>query len=482
MTLPADLLADLRAAVGDAHVWTDPARIAPHAVEDRGRWQGHTLAVIRPGSTDEVAAVVRLCHAARVPMVPQGGNTGLVGGGVPDGGVVIAMGRMNRIRAVDPLNATLTVEAGCTLAAIQTAADEAGQFFPLSLASQGTCQIGGNLSTNAGGTAVLRYGTTRDLVLGIEAVLPSGEVLNTLGALRKDNTGYALRDLMIGAEGTLGIITAAVLRLFPRPAATVTAMAACAGPEQALAIFDILRARCGDTLTAFEYIERFGIKMVLDHLPGARDPLADPHPAYVLIELTSPDPDAGLDARMERALAQAMEDGLVPDAVIATSQTQAQALWSLRESMSDMQKHAGASIKHDVAVPVSRVAEFITRGVAACRAHMPDVRPCPFGHFGDGNIHFNLTRPAAMSDADFLAQYGAFNRIVHDLVAAMGGSISAEHGIGLAKRDELPRYKDPVALALCRTIKAAIDPDNLMNPGKVLAMTSPATRPLERIA
>ncbi|OAN65240.1 hydroxyacid dehydrogenase [Rhodobacteraceae bacterium EhC02] len=482
MTLPADLLADLRAAVGDAHVWTDPARLAPHEVEDRGRWKGHALAVVRPASTDEVSAVVRLCHAARVPMVPQGGNTGLVGGGVPDGAVVIAMGRMNRIRAVDPLNATLTVEAGCTLAAIQTAADDAGQLFPLSLASQGTCQIGGNLSTNAGGTAVLRYGTTRDLVLGIEAVLPSGEVLNTLSALRKDNTGYALRDLMIGAEGTLGIITAAVLRLFPRPAATVTAMAACAGPEQALAIFDILRARCGDSLGAFEYIERFGIQMVLDHLPGARDPLADPHPTYVLIELTSPDPGAGLEARMERALAQAMEDGLIPDAVIATSQTQSQALWSLREAMSDMQKHAGASIKHDVAVPVSRVAEFITRGIAACRAHMPDVRPCPFGHFGDGNIHFNLTRPATMTDADFLAHYDAFNRIVHDLVAGMGGSISAEHGIGLAKRDELPLYKDPVALALCRTIKAAIDPDNLMNPGKVIAMHDTPSRPLERIA
>ena len=482
MTLPPGLLADLRAAVGEAHVWTDPAQIAPHEVEDRGRWKGHALAVVRPATTDEVAAVVRLCHAARVPMVPQGGNTGLVGGGVPDGAVVIAMGRMNRIRAIDPLNATLTVEAGCTLAAIQTAADDAGQLFPLSLASQGSCQIGGNLSTNAGGTAVLRYGTTRDLVLGIEAVLPSGEVLNTLSALRKDNTGYALRDLMIGAEGTLGIITAAVLRLFPRPATTVTAMAACEGPEQALAIFDILRARCGDSLTAFEYIERFGIQMVLDHLPGARDPLADLHPAYVLIELTSPDPDAGLDARMERALAQAMEDGLIPDAVIAASQTQAQALWSLRENMSEMQKHAGASIKHDVAVPVSRVADFITQGVAACRAHMPDVRPCPFGHFGDGNIHFNLTRPAAMTDADFLAHYGAFNRIVHDLVADMGGSISAEHGIGLAKRDELPLYKDRVALALCRTIKAAIDPDNLMNPGKVIVLHDTASRPLERIA
>lgn len=473
MSAPDTLIAALRGVVGEAHVWTDAERMAPHLREDRGRWFGTSPAVVRPANTAEVAACVRLCVQAGVSMVPQGGNTGLVGGGTPDGSIIISMGRMNQIRTLDPLNATMTVEAGCTLAQIQQAAEAAGRLFPLSLASEGSCQIGGNLSTNAGGTAVLRYGTTREMVLGLEAVLPSGEVLNALSALRKDNTGYALKDLLIGAEGTLGIITAAVLKLHPKPATRATAMVACNGAEDALQIFDLLRARCSDTLTAFEYLERFGLQMVLDHLPGARDPLENAWPAYALVELASPDPGAELSARLEAALAEAMEAGLVPDAVIAGSEAQRSALWTLRESMSEMQKHAGASIKHDVAVPVSKVADFIQQGVAACKAHMPDVRPCPFGHFGDGNIHFNLTRPAAMTDAEFLAHYAAFNRIVHDLVAAMGGSISAEHGIGLAKRDELPRYKDPVALALCRTLKTAIDPQNLMNPGKVLAPVTP---------
>ncbi len=465
----SDLIAALRQAVGDDHVWTDGDRIAPFLREDRGRWSGTADAVVRPGSTAEVASVVRCCMAAGVPIFPQGGNTGLVGGGVPAGGVVVTTGRMTRIRDLDVLNATMTVEAGCTLAQVQETAAGAGRLFPLSLASEGSAQIGGNLSTNAGGTAVLRYGNMRDLTLGIEAVLPSGEILNALSALRKDNTGYDLKDLLIGAEGTLGIITAAVLKLFPKPARTVTAFAACAGPADALTLFDILRARCGETLVAFEYLERFGVQMVLDHLPGARDPMAQSWPAYALIELSSPDPEANLAERLEIALAEAMERELVPDAVIAGSEAQNAALWSLRESMSEMQKHAGASIKHDVAVPVSRVAEFITRGVAACTDYMPEVRPCPFGHFGDGNIHFNLTRPTNMTDAAFLAHYAQFNRIVHDLVASMGGSISAEHGIGLAKRDELPRYKDPVALNLCHVLKTAIDPLGLMNPGKVLA-------------
>lgn len=465
------LLDALRGVVGEANVWTDAERMAPHLREDRGRWFGTSPAVVRPADAPEVAACVRLCVEAGVAMVPQGGNTGLVGGGTPDGAVIISTSRMNRIRDLDAMNATLTAEAGCTLAQIQQAADEAGRLFPLSLASEGSCQIGGNLATNAGGTAVLRYGTTRELVLGIEAVLPSGEVLNTLSALRKDNTGYALKDLLIGSEGTLGIITAAVLKLHPKPATHAIAMIACAGPAEALQIFDLLRARCSDTLIAFEYMERLCLQMVLDHLPGARDPLAQAWPAYALVELSSSDPGAGLDARLEAALADAMEAGLVEDAVLAASQAQGAALWTLRESMSEMQKHEGASIKHDVAVPVSKVARFIQEATQACLDHMPGLRPCPFGHFGDGNIHFNLTRPVEMSDANFLSHYGAFNRIVHDLVFAMGGSISAEHGIGLAKRDELPRYKDAVALAVCRTIKAALDPRDLMNPGKILTPT-----------
>ncbi|RRH78115.1 FAD-binding oxidoreductase [Falsigemmobacter faecalis] len=461
-------LNDLRAAIGSAHVITDPDRLIAATHESRGRWQGEAIALLRPGTTAEVAACVKLCAAHSVAITPQGGNTGLVGGGVPFGGVVLSLGRLNRIRAVDALNSTLTVEAGCTLAEVQTAAAEAGRLFPLSLASEGSCTIGGNLSTNAGGTAVLRYGNTRDLTLGIEAVLPDGRILNLLSALRKDNTGYALKDLLIGAEGTLGIITACVVKLFPAPLSRATAFAGLKTPEDALATFDILRRRAGEHLVAFEYLERFGIEIVTTHLPGARDPLETAHPAYALIELTSADGSAGLNARLEEALSEAMEAGLVEDAVIANSEGQRAALWSLRESMSEMQKYEGASIKHDIAVPVSRVAEFVTRGKALCEALLPGLRPCPFGHFGDGNLHFNLTRPRDMSDEEFLALYPQFNQAVHDLVAEMNGSISAEHGIGLAKREELPRYKDPVALALCTTLKRAIDPQNIMNPGKVL--------------
>lgn len=463
-------LNELRAALGPAQVLTDPADIAPALAEGRGRWQGEALAVLRPGTPQEVAACVQICTRHGVAITPQGGNTGLVGGAVPQGGVVISLARLNRIRAVDALNSTLTVEAGCTLAEVQAAAEAAGRLFPLSLASEGSCTIGGNLSTNAGGTAVLRYGNTRELTLGVEAVLPDGQILNILSGLRKDNTGYALKDLLIGAEGTLGIITACVVKLFPAPAVRVTALAGVNGPGDALATFDILRARAGESLVAFEYLERFGLDLVVRNLPGARDPLAEAWPSYVLIELTSSDPAADLPSRMEAALSDAMEAGFVGDATIAASDSQRAALWGLRENMSEMQKHEGASIKHDISVPVSRVAEFITRGKELCLTCLPGTRPCPFGHFGDGNLHFNLTRPTAMSDAEFLAHYPQFNQIVHDLVAEFGGSISAEHGIGLAKRDELPRYKDPVALALCKTIKQAMDPQNLMNPGKVLAL------------
>ncbi|MGN0932113.1 FAD-binding oxidoreductase [Falsigemmobacter intermedius] len=463
-------LSDLRAALGSAHVITDPERLLAVTQESRGRWQGEALALLRPGSTEEVAACVKICAAHGVAITPQGGNTGLVGGGVPFGGVVLSLSRLNRIRDIDPLNSTLTVEAGCTLAEVQSAAAEAGRLFPLSLASEGSCTIGGNLSTNAGGTAVLRYGNTRELTLGIEAVLPDGQILNVLSGLRKDNTGYALKDLLIGAEGTLGIITACVVKLFPAPLSRATAFAGLKTPEAALATFDILRRRAGEHLVAFEYLERFGIEIVTTHLPGARDPLSEPHPAYALIELTSADPEADLDARLEEALGEAMEEGLVDDAVLASSESQRTALWSLRESMSEMQKHEGASIKHDISVPVSRVAEFITRGKALCEALLPGLRPCPFGHFGDGNLHFNLTRPKDMSDEAFLALYPQFNQRVHDLTAEMNGSISAEHGIGIAKRDELPRYKDPVALQLCATLKRALDPQNIMNPGKVLQL------------
>ncbi|MEY8828220.1 FAD-binding oxidoreductase [Sedimentitalea sp. XS_ASV28] len=460
------LLENLKTVLGMAHVLTDPADFAGRLVEDRGLYQGHALALIRPADTEQVSLAVRLCRAAGVAIVPQGGNTGLVGGGTPYGAVILSTERLNRIIDIDPLNATMTVGAGCVLANIQEAAAEADALFPLSLASEGSCQIGGNLATNAGGTAVLRYGNARELVLGIEAVLPDGRILSDLNGLRKNNMGYDLRNLFIGSEGTLGIITAAVLKLFPKPVRRATAMVACAGPYPALALYDKLRRENADTLSTFEYIDRFALQTVIRHA-GCTDPMTEIHPAYCLVELTSANPADDLDARLETALAAAFEQEVISDAVIGTSEARKDALWRMREELSEAQKSEGASIKHDVAVPVSRVADFIETATAACKDYMPGLRPCPFGHFGDGNLHFNLTRPQDMEDATFLKEYPNFNRIVHDIVHEMGGSISAEHGIGQVKRAELKRYKDPVALAVMQQIKTTLDPDGLMNPGKL---------------
>lgn len=464
----AELLGQLRAAIGTAHVLTDPNDLADRLIEDRGLHKGSALAILRPADTAQVAECVQLCFAAGVPIVPQGGNTGLVGGGVPEGGVILITQRLNKIREVDAVNATMTVEAGCILASIQAAAEEVGALFPLSLASEGSCQIGGNLSTNAGGTAVLRYGNTRDLVLGVEVVLPDGRILNDLNGLRKNNTGYDLRNLFIGAEGTLGIITAAVIKLLPQPVSRATTMVACDGPDVALLLFERMRSQNADVLSTFEYIDRSALQMAIDHGPGCSDPMTQAYPAYCLIELTSTGAQDALDARIEATLEAAFEAGEVIDAVIGASEAQKDALWALRENLSDAQKPEGASIKHDVSVPVSRVADFVNVAKAACIAYMPGLRPCPFGHFGDGNLHFNLSRPKDMADADFLTEYPAFNRIVHDIVHEMGGSFSAEHGIGKVKRAELRHYKDPVALELMSQIKKAIDPAGLMNPGKVL--------------
>lgn len=462
------LLSQLADAIGTAHVLTNPADMGGRLTEDRGLFTGTALAVLRPGSTAEVAECLRLCNAAGVPVVPQGGNTGLVGGGVPVGGVVLTTDRMNRIRDIDTTNATMTVDAGCILANIQQAADEVNALFPLSLASEGSCQIGGNLATNAGGTAVLRYGNTRDLVLGIEVVLADGRILNDLNGLRKNNTGYDLRNLFIGSEGTLGVITGAVLKLFPKPVIRATTLVACDGPDAALALYTQMRGQHADSLSTFEYVERIALQMVIDHTPGCSDPIDQPYPAYCLIELTSANASDELDTRLQSALETAFESGDVLDAVIGASEAQKDALWALREHLSEAQKPEGASIKHDVAVPVSRVADFIKQASAACVAHMPGLRVCPFGHFGDGNLHFNLSRPKDMDDASFLAEYPTFNRIVHDIVHDMGGSISAEHGIGQVKRAELRRYKDPVALGLMEQLKTLLDPGHIMNPGKVL--------------
>ncbi|WP_046866324.1 FAD-binding oxidoreductase [Microvirga massiliensis] len=468
-----DILPDLAAAIGEKHVLSAETDMAPYLVEERGLYRGEALAVARPGSTEEVAEVVRICARAGVPIVAQSGNTGLVGGGVPFGGIVLSLARLDRVRAVDPVNATMTVEAGCILARVQEAADAAGAFFPLSLGSEGSCRIGGNLATNAGGTAVLRYGNARELTLGLEVVLADGRIWNGLKGLRKDNTGYDLKHLFIGSEGTLGIITAAVLKLFPKPRLRATAFVAVDTPHAALTLFERLRAAHGDQLTAFEYIPRFGLEMVLRHAPGAVRPLESEYPGYALIELSSPQDHADLAEALETILGAALEDGLIQDATIAASEAQANALWHLRESLSEVQRQEGGSIKHDVAVPVSRVADFIDAASAACEAAMPGLRVCAFGHVGDGNVHFNLSQPVGMDKAAFIAEWGRFNRIIHDIVHEMGGSIAAEHGVGLIKRDELVHYKDPVAIDLMRAVKAALDPQGILNPGKVVPSAGP---------
>ncbi|MEP9349049.1 FAD-binding oxidoreductase [Xanthobacter sp. KR7-225] len=462
------LLDTIAARIGRAHVVTDPANLAPHLIEGRGLYRGATPALVRPGSTEEVAFAVAACAAAGVPFVPQGGNTGLVGGQMPFGALLISLSRLTRIRDLDPTDLTVTVEAGVTLAGVQEAAREAGCLFPLSIAAEGSCQIGGNLSTNAGGTAVLRYGNMRELALGLEVVLPDGRVWHGLSRLRKDNTGYDLKDLFIGAEGTLGIITAAVLRLFPAPRQRATALVGLDGPHAALRLFRRLRAVAGDALTGFEIMPRFGMEMVLKHMPGTVRALKGDHAFYVLAELTSTRDEDDLAAMVLAVLADAFEAAEVEDAVIAASEAQAGALWRLREDLSDAQKFEGGSIKHDVSVPVSKVADFIVEATRRCEAHMGGLRVCAFGHMGDGNVHFNLSQPVGMDKQAFIDTWEEFNRIVHDLVAALGGSISAEHGIGLLKKEELTLYKDPVALDVMAAVKAALDPQGLANPGKVL--------------
>ena len=479
VALPPGFLASARAFVGEADILTEAERIAPFLVETRGLHHGVAAAVLQPRSTEALAGLVRLAHEARVPMVAIGGNTGLVGGGVPFGGIVISLAKLDRVRSVDPDNATMTVEAGVVLQRAQEAAREAGFLFPLSLGSEGSCTIGGNISTNAGGTSVLRYGNTRDLVLGIEAVLPDGQVLHGLSGLRKDNSGYDLKHLFIGSEGTLGVVTAAVLKLFPLPRSRIAAFVGVRSVHQVVALFARLRAEAGERLTAFEFMPRFGMDLVLRHAAGARAPLAGGHDFYALIELTSPEIGAPLEALLASVLEAALEADEIEDATLAASEAQANDFWRLRELLSECQKHEGGSIKHDVSVPISGVADFIAETSAACEAALPGIRVCAFGHIGDGNVHFNLSQPIGMDKAGFLAQWHRFNTLVHDAVHARGGSIAAEHGVGLNKRDELLRYKDPVALALMARIKQALDPENLLNPGKVVRIGNdlPVFRP-----
>lgn len=470
---------EARHRIGAAHVLTDKAAIEPFLTETRKLHHGHADAVLKPGNTAEVAALMALARQHGVPVVAIGGNTGLTGGGVPFGGVVLSLARLRAIREIDAANATMTVEAGVVLQEVQTAAREAGFLFPLSLGSEGSCTIGGNIATNAGGTGVLRYGNMRDLVLGVEAVLSDGRVFGGLSGLRKDNAGYDLKHLFIGSEGTLGIVTAAVLKLFPLPRTRTTAFIGTSSPEAVVQLFAMLRQIAGERLTAFEIMPRFGLEIVLKHGQQTRDPLAAAHASYALVELTSPEADAALESILLDALESAMERDLVEDAVIAASEAQARDFWRLRELLSECQHFEGGSIKHDVSVPISRVADFLAETGEACRAFMPGCRVCDFGHIGDGNIHYNISQPVAMDKQAFLAEWHAFNEIVHAAVRARGGSIAAEHGVGLIKRDELPDYKDPVALDLMATVKRALDPENLLNPGKVVRIGEdlPAFKP-----
>lgn len=468
MDLPSAFIDALTEALGDKGVIADQADMASYLAEERGLYQGEAGLVARPASTEEVAKVMALAFEHGIPVVPQGGNTGLCGGGVAHGGLILSLGRMNNIRETDPVNQTMTVDAGCILASIQDAADDAGFLFPLSLGAEGTCQIGGNLATNAGGTAVLRYGNARDLVLGLEVVTPDGRVWNGLKGLRKDNTGYCLKHLFMGAEGTLGIITGAVLKLFPKPKTRLTCMAATDGVPNILALFSRAQESFGDVLTGFELLSGFGMALVDKHIDGVRDPFQDRYESYALIELTSPRADEGMQDALEEFLGTAFEEEIVLDAVIAASESQSNELWSIREGIPEAQKHEGGSIKHDISVPISKVGDFIAKASLAVEAEMGGLRVCAFGHIGDGNIHFNLTQPEGHDREAFMAEWPHFNRIVHDIVMDMGGSFSAEHGIGQLKTGEMNRYKSAVELDMMRAIKTALDPKGLMNPGKVI--------------
>ncbi len=464
----------LSGIVGPAGLITDPSDLAPYNTDWRGRYHGDAAVVVKPASTAEVAAVVRACHDHKIAVVPQGGNTSQCGASIPrlgHGEIILNLSRMNRILATDWDNDTLTCEAGTVLATVQNAARQGGHLFPLSIASEGSAEIGGIISTNAGGTAVLRYGNMRSLVLGLEVVLPDGQIWNGLRGLRKDNTGYDLKQWFIGAEGTLGIITAAVLRLFSLPHVRATAWVALDSPRDAVALLGYLKTRSGDRVTGFELVSRSALQMVLHHIPGSHDPLSQPSPWYVLVEMDDTDPGSDPHGVLESSLSEALRSDMIIDAALAQSEAQADTLWALREQISEAQKLEGISIKHDISVPVSRIPDLIDEATARLEAQYPGIRLLCFGHVGDGNLHYNLSKPNLLDNAAFIEQTLAVNRIVHDTVDRLGGSISAEHGIGQLKVDELVRYKNPVELELMKRIKYTLDPLGLMNPGKIFRTT-----------
>ena len=469
--IAATHLQRLREIVGPGGYLDARSDVAPYETDHRELYHGATPLVLLPKQTAQVSAILKLCHAARIGVVPVGGNTSYCGGATPSGDgsqVVVSLARMRQVRAVDPLNYAIVAEAGCVLAQIQAAAEAVDRLFPLSLGSEGSCQLGGNLSTNAGGTAVLRYGMMRELVLGLEVVLPDGRVLDLLRALRKDNTGYDLRDLFIGAEGTLGIITAAACKLFSLPASRITAIVAVPDPQAAVALLARMRTATGDAVTTFELMPRIALELVLQHIERCSEPLSQPWPWYVLLEISAGHSDASQREAIEAMLAQALEQGEVLDAAFAASEAQRESMWRLRESIPPAQRRAGASIKHDVSVTTSELPRFMVEGAAALLEICPGARLVSYGHLGDGNLHFNVSQPLDMAAEPFLALAEHMHRAVHDLIARYGGSFSAEHGIGQLKRGELKRYKDPVALQVMQSIKQALDPHGIMNPGKML--------------
>lgn len=474
MTVTTSLAERLRAfvdIVGEANALTSAQDIKPYLTENRGLYHGASPLVLKPGSTAEVSAILKLASETGTAIVPVSGRTGLVGGQVPreDGqDVLLSLERMNKIREVDPVADVIVADGGAILADVQKAAEAHGRLFPLSLGSEGSCRIGGNLATNAGGTAVLAYGNMRQLCLGLEVVLPTGEIWDGLRRLKKDNSGYDLRDLFIGAEGTLGIITGAVLKMVPRPRGRQVAYVGLASPDAALQLFEKASQRCGSALTGFELMPRIGIEFTTKHIPGVRDPLASAHPWYALVDISTSDSEETAETMMHELLAEAHEAGLIADAAIASSLTQQDAFWHLRESMSDAQKPEGGSIKHDVSVPVSRIPAFLADADAAVLALMPDARICAFGHLGDGNIHYNISQPIGADKAAFIARWREVNAVVHAVVHNHTGSISAEHGVGQLKRDELAASRPAIETELMRRIKQAFDPAGIMNPGKVI--------------